>query len=107
MVTSIRWIAWCPATVAMILAGVDLRLSPTTIPVALSTVTRESGDMNHTGAVGTSAPWLLKAWTEGVLTTPVVSRRGAATTTPRAGKERKSKQRSVAERARELSQAND
>ena len=55
------WIAWSVPTVAMMRAGVERRLSPTTIPVALSTVTPESGERKKTGAGVISAPLKLKA----------------------------------------------
>ena len=75
-----RWTACRRPTVATMRAGVERRLSPTTIPVTLSTVSPESGDKKKTGAGRISSPLKLKAWTTGRITAPVVSdddRRGA------------------------------
>src|SRR3954470_3272332 len=67
-------------------AGVVRRLSPTTIPVALSTVTPESGERKYTGAGTISEPLKLKACTTGRTTAPVVSRSVSPTTTEGAGR---------------------
>src|SRR2546423_14955022 len=67
-------------------AGVERRLSPVTIPVALSTVTPESGDRKNTGAGVISSPLKLYARTTGRTTAPVVSRRVSPTTTDGEGR---------------------
>src|SRR5256885_10251101 len=76
-----RCTAWRVPTVATIRAAVERRLSPTTVPVALSTLIPESGERKKTGAGVISAPLKLKAWTIGRTTAPVVSRRVSPTTT--------------------------
>src|SRR5690349_6640642 len=75
------WIACSLPTVATMRAGDERRLSPTTIPVTLSTVIPESGERKNTGVGRISAPLKLKAWTTGRITAPVVSRSVSPTTT--------------------------
>src|SRR5438128_9891553 len=65
------WIACSLPTVATMRAGDERRLSPTTIPVTLSTVITESGERKNTGVGRISAPLKLKAWTTGRITEPV------------------------------------